>query len=223
MTLVDVRRLWPDIVEATKSMRRVTWIHLTQNAHVVSVDEHTLTLGFANAGARESFTAGGSPEIVRQAAIDVVGADWRVETLVDPGGGTPPASARHSADPGVAGSSAAPDTQRSDASSSGAPSRDSQAAPVAEAPPVEASEPSRSGAEQPPQTDAGPRDEAPSWAAREAITTTRPEPSDGNERAVLADEAADPDDPDADTHALGGPELLQQTLGAEIIEEIRHD
>ncbi len=222
LTLVDVRRLWPDIVEATKSMRRVTWIHLTQNAHVVSVDQQTLTLGFANAGARESFTAGGSPEIVRQAAIDVVGADWRVETLVDPGGGAPPASARHSAEPGLPVGSASPDTRRSDASSSDAPSHDSQPAP-AEAPRAEAPEPSRSGAEQPPQTDAGPSDEPPSWAAREAITTTRPEPSDGNERAVLADEAADPDDPDADTHALGGPELLQQTLGAEIIEEIRHD
>ena len=45
----------------------------------------TLTLGFANAGARDSFDNGGSSEIVRQAAIDVVGHDWRVETIVDPG------------------------------------------------------------------------------------------------------------------------------------------
>ena len=35
LTLVDVRRLWPDIVEATKLRRRVTWIHLTQNAQVI--------------------------------------------------------------------------------------------------------------------------------------------------------------------------------------------
>jgi DNA polymerase-3 subunit gamma/tau len=85
LSLVDVRRLWPDIVDATKQRRRVTWIHLTQNAQVVGVDATTLTLGFANAGARESFEAGGSSEIVRQAAIDVVGADWQIETIVDPG------------------------------------------------------------------------------------------------------------------------------------------
>ena len=93
LTLVDVRRLWPDIVEATKQRRRVTWIHLTTNAQVVGVDEKTLTLGFANAGARDSFDAGGSAEIVRQAAIDVVGTDWRIDTIVDPGAsadGPPP-------------------------------------------------------------------------------------------------------------------------------------
>jgi DNA polymerase III subunit gamma/tau len=85
LTLVDVRRLWPDIVEATKQRRRLTWIYLTQQAQVVGVDERTLTLGFTNAGARDSFDAGGSAEIVRQAAIDVVGHDWQVETIVDPG------------------------------------------------------------------------------------------------------------------------------------------
>ena len=85
LSLVDVRRLWPDIVDATKLKRRVTWIHLTQHAQVVAVDATTLTLGFGNAGARESFVNGGSPEIVRQAAIDVVGADWRVDAIVDPG------------------------------------------------------------------------------------------------------------------------------------------
>ena len=96
LTLVDVRRLWPDIVEATKQRRRLTWIYLTQQAQVVAVDDTTLTLGFANAGARDSFDSGGSAEIVRQAAIDVVGHDWRVETIVDPGAdpeaATPPPS-----------------------------------------------------------------------------------------------------------------------------------
>ncbi|MDP3893659.1 hypothetical protein [Nocardioides sp.] len=84
-TLADVRRLWPDIVEATKLRRRVTWIHLTQHAQVVAADATSLTLGFSNAGARDNFAAGGSLEIVRQAAIDVVGADWKIEAIVDPG------------------------------------------------------------------------------------------------------------------------------------------
>jgi DNA polymerase-3 subunit gamma/tau len=108
LSLVDVRRLWPDIVEATKQRRRVTWIHLTQQAQVVQVDDSTLTLGFGNAGARDSFDSGGSGEIVRQAAIDVVGHDWRVETIVDPGAqasgqpapARPPATASAPAPPG---------------------------------------------------------------------------------------------------------------------------
>jgi DNA polymerase III subunit gamma/tau len=84
LSLVDVRRLWPDIVEAVKLKRRVTWIHLSQEAQVVAVDDRTLTLGFKNPGARSSFMGGGSDEILRQVLIDVVGHDWRVEAIVDP-------------------------------------------------------------------------------------------------------------------------------------------
>jgi DNA polymerase III subunit gamma/tau len=90
--LVDVRRLWPDIVDATKSRRRLAWMHLTQNCQVVAVDGATLTLGFSNSGARDSFVSGGCDDVLRQAAVDVVGADWKIETIVDPGAqpeGTP--------------------------------------------------------------------------------------------------------------------------------------
>ena len=72
---------------------------------MVAVDATTLTLGFANVGARESFEAGGSAEIVRQAAIDVVGADWQVETIVDPGAdaaATPPPAAAPEPEPAPA-------------------------------------------------------------------------------------------------------------------------
>ena len=85
LSLVDVRRLWPDVVESTKARRRMAWIHLTQNCQVVGLDGNVLTLGFANAGARDSFESSGCSEVVHQAAIDVVGADWKIETIVDPG------------------------------------------------------------------------------------------------------------------------------------------
>jgi DNA polymerase-3 subunit gamma/tau len=82
--LADVRRIWPDLLDRVKSMRRFTWILLSQNAQVVGLDGGVLTVGFKNAGARDSFLGGGSEEILRQAAIDLVGADWRVEAIVDP-------------------------------------------------------------------------------------------------------------------------------------------
>jgi len=47
-----------------------------------------LTLAFNNPGARESFTSGGSDEILRQAALDLLGVDWKIETAVD-GGAAP--------------------------------------------------------------------------------------------------------------------------------------
>jgi DNA polymerase III subunit gamma/tau len=75
-------------------MRRYTWILLSQNAQVIGLEGNVLTVGFKNAGARDSFLGGGSEEILRQAAIDVIGADWKVEAVVDPsadpGAGTAP-------------------------------------------------------------------------------------------------------------------------------------
>jgi DNA polymerase-3 subunit gamma/tau len=185
LALVDVRRLWPDIVEAVKARRRLTWIHLTQHAQVVAVDATTLTLGFSNAGARESFDGGGSAEIVRQAAIDVVGSDWKVETIVDPG-----------AQPSPTQSPATP-------------------APTPEpAVPVEATP----DAPAPPQADP-----AAVAAAREAIQHTRPAGSDlADDPRAAADAGAHPDDDDLDSSGLAGAELLQQHLGAEVIEEIKH-
>ena len=91
--LVDVRRLWPDVIEAVKHRKRVTWIHLTTNSQVVGFDGSTLTLGFVNAGARRSFE-GGHLDIVKQAITDVIGADWQIETIedagADPTAGPPP-------------------------------------------------------------------------------------------------------------------------------------
>lgn len=83
LSLTDVRRLWPDIIESTKHKRRLTWMLLTNNAQVVDLDASTLTLGFDNGGARDSFEKSGSDEIVRQSVIDVVGADWTVRAIID--------------------------------------------------------------------------------------------------------------------------------------------
>ncbi|MDX6238553.1 MAG: polymerase subunit gamma/tau, partial [Kribbellaceae bacterium] len=58
--LADVRRLWPQILEAVKTKRRFAWIMLSQNAQVIAIDEQTITLGLVNAGARESFARSGS-------------------------------------------------------------------------------------------------------------------------------------------------------------------
>nr|WP_199237007.1 DNA polymerase III subunit gamma and tau [Kribbella antiqua] len=82
--LADIRRLWPEVLEAVKAKRRFAWIMLSQNAQVIAIDDQTLTLGLVNAGARESFARSGSDEILRQAMIDTIGLDRRVEAVVDP-------------------------------------------------------------------------------------------------------------------------------------------
>ncbi|WP_460664703.1 DNA polymerase III subunit gamma and tau [Kribbella swartbergensis] len=82
--LADIRRLWPEVLEAVKAKRRFAWIMLSQNAQVIAIDDQTLTLGLVNAGARESFARSGSDEILRQAMIDTIGLNRRIEAVVDP-------------------------------------------------------------------------------------------------------------------------------------------
>ncbi|MCW2835410.1 MAG: polymerase subunit gamma and tau [Nocardioides sp.] len=228
LSLVDVRRLWPDIVDATKVRRRVTWIHLTQNAQVIAVDATTLTLGFTNAGARESFLAGGSDEILRQAAIDVVGAEWRIEAIIDPSAQPDagrPVVVQASTDPVAHTRSAAPADE-----TSGPPTwaqEGTAAATTPDSPPAWAApqaDRTDSGSSSTVQT-ATPSGSAGPSAAREALSRSREPAADPGitlDHRALADEAADPDDPAADTQGLDSTALLQQALGAKVVEEIKH-
>jgi DNA polymerase-3 subunit gamma/tau len=98
LDLTTVRRMWPDVLEAVKGMRRFTWTLLSHNAQVAAVGGGRLTLTMVNAGARDSFTGGGSDEILREALIEVLGVDWKVEAIIDPsttpsGPSAPPAAA----------------------------------------------------------------------------------------------------------------------------------
>ncbi|WP_300429335.1 DNA polymerase III subunit gamma and tau [uncultured Nocardioides sp.] len=236
LSLVEVRRLWPDIVDATKLRRRVTWIHLTQNAQVVAVDERTLTLGFANSGARDSFDGNGSAEIVRQAAIDVVGADWRIETIVDPGASPdagPPAAPRPS--PGDA-APAQPAAPAPAAPVEPPPTPAAPATPVAadEPPPPWAVEPPAGLADEPEpsapaappaQVQVAPAGRASIDAARGAILQTRaagaPVVEEGPDLSA-ADADAHPDDEVVEHDSVADAELLARELGARVIEEINH-
>ncbi|HET6652718.1 MAG TPA: DNA polymerase III subunit gamma and tau [Nocardioides sp.] len=197
LTLVDVRRLWPDLLESVKVKRRFTWILLSQNAQVAAVDDKTLTIALVNAGARQSFSSGGSEEILRQAAIDVIGHDWRIEAIIDP-----------TAQPGAHADTVTRPAVTPEPEAPAAPSDQPAPAPTPERPAA----PERR-----------PVDPDAVATARGAIQETRPKGGPGRqqERSV-SDADAHPDDPDADDD-LGGTELLERELGASIIEEIKHD
>nr|MBA2443742.1 DNA polymerase III subunit gamma/tau [Nocardioidaceae bacterium] len=110
--LVDVRQLWPGVLDRVMFLRRYAWVLLSQNAHVKAVEDRLLTIGFVNAGARDAFMRSGADEILRQALIDELGVDWRVEAIIDVGGDPgasrpprvvpPPAASPTSAGPTVA-------------------------------------------------------------------------------------------------------------------------
>jgi DNA polymerase-3 subunit gamma/tau len=207
--LTDVRKLWPDVVEQVKGMRRLTWMLLSNNAQVVSVDDRTLTLGFDSAGARDSFDKSGSGELLRKAAIKVVGHEWRIEAIIATSASTgsgvnTPAPAATSA-----GDSAEPAAPRP----VGSGPADWVTEPPADIEPPEAPETS------------GPPEAAARNPAREAFEQSRQPGAapQARESRFAADAGAHRDDPDVESGDLSGAELIQRELGATIIDEIRHD
>jgi len=91
LSTADVRRMWPQVLEAVKGRRRVTWIVLSQNAQVHDFTNGVLTLALSSAGAKESFGRGGSPDILRESLIEVLGIAPTIEAIVAGGGPEPPA------------------------------------------------------------------------------------------------------------------------------------
>ncbi len=210
LNLVEVRRLWPDLLESVKLKRRFTWIMLSQNAQVAAVDDKTLTVALVNAGARDSFVRSGSDEILRQAAIDVIGQDWRVEAIVDP-------SAQPGADPGSEPRVVRPAVSQPEPEAPQTTTAQDGEAPGESAPPPQ----QQQQEQQPPRSAVDPDAVA---TARGAIQATRA-PGAAAQRSgpSVSDDDVSRDDPDADDGNLAGAELLQRELGAKVIEEIKHE
>ncbi len=79
----DVRRLWPEVLEEVKRRRRFTWMTISQHAQVKGVSDGTLVLAFANPGARDSFLRGGSDDVLRDALVEVMGADLAISAVLE--------------------------------------------------------------------------------------------------------------------------------------------
>ncbi|XEK82172.1 DNA polymerase III subunit gamma and tau [Mumia sp. Pv4-285] len=202
--VADVRRLWPDILDKVRVIRRFTWVMLSQNAQVHSLEGTTLTIGLVNGGARDSFARSGSDAILVQALTDVLGGTWRVEAVVDPSAGSAPTPGR-----------------------SPAPQRPAEPTPQ-QPPPADG--PTEGG--EAPQARAAEAPEAPSSAApvrerasADAIAAARASIRDdaGRPEAYDPDHHARADDPAMDNDGLSHEELLSRTLGAQVISEIPHD
>ena len=84
MDIAGLRRIWPDVIENVKKRRRLTWSLLSASAQILGVDETNITIGIVNAGARDSCVRSESDEILRQAFIEVIGLDRKIECVVDP-------------------------------------------------------------------------------------------------------------------------------------------
>ncbi len=82
-----MQRAWPDIVEAMKSRSRMLWMLVKGNVTVGGFDGQTLTLSFANDGARNTFANRGGKDTLTEAIHQVLGMQVTLDLAT--GGGTP--------------------------------------------------------------------------------------------------------------------------------------
>ncbi|MCL2552844.1 MAG: DNA polymerase III subunit gamma and tau [Actinomycetia bacterium] len=239
----SVRQLWPQILEAVKH-RRLTWMLLLNNARIVGFDGETLQIGFDNPGARNSFANGDSEDVLKQAISKVAGASWRIETLVDPGGGGGGGGGGQSGYGGHGGGGGAPrppaPQQPSgaqapyDRGGAGGPSAGQAPGAPGTPGPGPGTGPAASGAPGSGATGHG-GGAATALAARPgtgappAPRPAEPHPAPGRAPAApaeepppLEDDIPEDDDPDLVDSALSGHDLFIRELGATVIEEITH-
>jgi DNA polymerase-3 subunit gamma/tau len=224
-----LRRSWPDVLAKLFEMRRSTWTFVSQNAQVADYDGQRVLLSISTLGLAETFRRGAHADYVRQALIDVLGVDARVD-------GVPADSAASGAGPsgapsgaaGGSGAARAPGAVVSSAGASDAPRSDVAPEPPDEPgpPPAQAAAPTtrHPAGEAPSWSDAPPPPEtAPEWASplEQARATVAEESGADELRAerVVDDTAISADDESIDDLTDVGVPVVERILGGTVIAE----
>ncbi len=221
-----LRRSWPDVLDWLSRNKRVTWTFVAQNAQVVDYDGQRVLLGISTVGLAETFRRGAHADYVRQALIDVLGVDARVEGVpsddtVATRGGSASAPAGSGPSPWDAGPGPAP--SGATAAPAGREGRGGSAAGSTQRPGPHSGggrtrgEPS-SWSDAPP-----PPDTAPSWAspleqARAAVAVEAQAEVVAAEH-VVDDTAISDDDESIDDLTDVGVPVVERILGGTVIAE----
>lgn len=214
---VQVRNMWPDILEAVKNRRRFTWILLSQNAQVAGFDGTTLQLGFINAGARDNFASSGSEEVLKQALSEQFNVQWKVEAIVDPSGGAGGPGGAQPPSGGGGGYPGGPGGAGGQGGGFGGGGR----APSAPAAQAQAAPPPRPAPAASHPASAAP---GPAGPAAGAFASEPPRAADRTPPPVAPeDDVPEEDDPDLVDSALSGHDLIVRELGATVVEEYTNE
>jgi DNA polymerase-3 subunit gamma/tau len=77
-----IRRSWPDVLAKIATISRVTWSFVSQNTKVLDYNGERLLLGLSTDGLLSALRARNHAEVVRQALIEVIGVDAKVEGVL---------------------------------------------------------------------------------------------------------------------------------------------
>jgi DNA polymerase III subunit gamma/tau len=90
-SLSDFITMWPAIMDATKAYSRVAWM-LFNASQPLTVADGTLAVGVPNAGQVNNARTSGHDERLRQAILDVMRADVRIDVVLAPNAVAPAGS-----------------------------------------------------------------------------------------------------------------------------------
>ena len=90
-SLSDFATMWPAVMDATKAYSRVAWM-LFNASQPLSIADGTLAVGVPNAGQVNNARTSGHDERLRQAILDVMRADVRIDVVLAPNAVAPSGS-----------------------------------------------------------------------------------------------------------------------------------
>ncbi|WP_380158742.1 DNA polymerase III subunit gamma and tau [Kineococcus sp. R86509] len=239
-----VRRLWTDVLDKLKSMKRVTWALVSESARVEDHRNGVLVLQFKTPGLAQTFSSGNHAGFVAEALIQVTGIEARVQAAGATGGGGDSGGGRGQARPARGGWSTPNRQQQAPAQPAQrpapqqapvqqAPARQAAPQPVARATPDPVSPPPGTSAPAPsgggnayyddvpppeePLEDPG-EDQLSRPSRRAMVAAAAAPPPEPTPPAPVEEDTPSRDDEDAEEDSqLVGTAVVEQILGGKII------
>ena len=217
-----IRRSWPDVLTKIATISRVTWSFVSQNTRVLDYNGERLLLGLSTDGLLTALRGRNHAEVVRQALIEVIGVDTKVEGVLStdsaPTDSAPTDSAptdpapddSASADP-APGAAVATDAEPDDDWNVSAPSKKSASAPTPPAPNAPAI---------PAPTPTPDRPSTPRQRARAAVAQEASRRRTNSSSSVADDSVVSADDENIEEAGDMGQPVIERVLGGMVIGEL---
>jgi len=203
-----IRRSWPDVLAKIATMSRVTWSFVSQNTRVLDYNGERLLLGLSTDGLLSTLRGRNHAEVVRQALIEVIGVDTKVEGVLS----ADAASAAPSAPPTeTSGPAVSRDPEPHDDWNPSTPPTDSASVPPPPTPDGPVS-PAQPPTPEPPST--------PRQRARAAVAQEASRRNTSSSSSVADDSVVSADDEDIEEAGAMGQPVIERVLGGIVIGEL---
>ncbi len=215
VTVEVVRRTWDQVVDRLRTIRRLTWTLVSENAQVLALDGAALTLGFPTQGLADAFNQRGHSDCVKEALLETLGVERKAVGVV---GGRASGAVPDLVDDGP--TDEGPDEEQ------GRDVGPGDGWPQVTGPSARPAGPGGRGAPGRGAPEGGGRQGQPSGGpARGAEPVPEPVRTRPRVEAIPpeppVDDTVSRDDPSVETG--GGAEVLTRLLGAQVIEDRRTD